>query len=80
MVDLTSDPEGQTGTGEPRSSPGPSEAPDGDPIDTLRPPGLEETRRQINRSGSGGSGGPVEGDPREEGSGSGSLEDMLAGD
>ena len=79
MVDVTSDPEQQTGTGEPRSAPGPSEAPEGERRDTLRPPDPERTRREINRSGSGGSGGPVEGDPGEEGSGSGSMEDMLAG-
>ena len=78
MVEVTSDPEEQTGTGEPRSSRGPSEDHGAEREDPLRPPDPEETRREINRSGSGGSGGG-EGDPGEEGSGSGSLEDMLAG-
>ena len=80
MSQVPTDPEQQSGTGEPRSAPGSGEDPDAEGQDTLRPPDPEETRRTVNRSGSGGSGGPAEGDPREEGSGSGSLEDMLAGD
>jgi hypothetical protein len=80
MVDVTSDPDKQTGTGEPRSAPEPVARPDAEVEDTLRPPDPEETRHAVNRSGSGGSGGPVEGDPAEEGSGSASLQEMLAGD
>lgn len=47
--------------------------------DPLRPPDERTVHREINRSGSGGSGGSLDGDPREEGSGSESTEEMLAG-
>jgi hypothetical protein len=79
---VTSHPTKQTGTGAPRSAlERPSSAP-GDPEheDVLEPPDEEQTILGVNRSGSGGSGGPTEGDPREEGSGSASMEDMLAGE
>jgi hypothetical protein len=82
MVDVTSDPNKQTGTGEPRSTvERPSVSP-GEPEheDVFEPPDEEQTFQEVNRSGSGGSGGPREGDPREEGSGSASMEDMLAGE
>ena len=45
----------------------------------LQPPDDETVRREINRSGSGGSGGAPEADPRVEGSGSESVDEMLAG-
>lgn len=45
----------------------------------LRPPDPQTVRQEINRSGSGGSGGAPEADPREEGSGSESVDEMLAG-
>lgn len=80
MAGAASDPEKQSGTGEPRSSGHLTQDDGSEREDSLRPPDEEQTRREVNRSGSGGSGGPVEGDPREEGSGSRSLEDMLAGD
>jgi hypothetical protein len=58
-------PEQQTGTGEARSSPPPTQP---DRVqDPLRPPDPEEVRDQINRSGSGGSGGPSDGDIDSEG-------------
>lgn len=79
MVEVTSDPEEQTGTGESRSASPPSEDHEAERDHPLRPDEPEETRGEINRSGSGGSGGPLEGDPSEEGSGSRSLDDMLGG-
>ena len=82
MVRVTSDPSKQTGTGEPRStverSSGAPAEPEHD--DVLEPPDEEQVFQEVNRSGSGGSGGPREGDPREEGSGSASMEDMLSGE
>jgi hypothetical protein len=82
MVDVTSDPNKQTGTGAPRSTverpPEPPDEPEHE--DVFEPPDEEQTIAEVNRSGSGGSGGPREGDPREEGSGSASMDDMLAGE
>jgi hypothetical protein len=82
MVDVTSDPSKQTGTGEPRSALERPSVPPDEPEheDVSEPPDEEQTFQEVNRSGSGGSGGPREGDPREEGSGSASMEDMLAGE
>jgi hypothetical protein len=56
MVQLTSDPNEQTGTGEPRDTvDGPTTSP-GEPErdDVFRPPDEERTERDINRSGSEG--------------------------
>lgn len=82
MVHVTSDPNEQTGTGEPRSAADRLAVPPAEPghTDVFEPPDEEQTVREVNRSGSGGSGGPREGDARQEGSGSESMEDMLAGD
>jgi hypothetical protein len=61
MAEMTFDPDEQTGTGAPRSAPSPGdESPDG-AEDTLRAPEPAETREQVNRSGSGGTGEPSEG-------------------
>jgi hypothetical protein len=81
MVHVTSDPNEQTGTGEPRSTADGPTVPPGqsEQDDVFRPPDGERTEHEINRSGSGGSGGPADGDPSEEGSGSGSMEDLLSG-
>jgi hypothetical protein len=78
MVDEVSRPEEQTGTGEPRTRPAPTGV-ETEVQDGMSPPTERSIRLAIPRSGSGGSGGPEEGDPREEGSGSGSLEEMLSG-
>jgi hypothetical protein len=79
---VTSDPSKQTGTGEPRSALERRSVSTGEPehADVFEPPDEEQTILEVNRSGSGGSGGPLDGDPREEGSGSASMEDMLAGE
>jgi hypothetical protein len=81
MEHVTSDPNQQTGTGEPRSTAdGTTGRNDEAKHDDVRePPDEARTTREINRSGSGGSGGPSDGDPGEEGSGSGSLEEILGG-
>jgi hypothetical protein len=95
MVRVTSDPEEQSGTGEPRSARGPTaqaergtdrqgsgraeEAVDRGAARGSQPALDEELHP--NRSGSGGSGGPATGDApgEQEGSGSHSMEEMLGG-
>ena len=78
MAQMSHRPEEQTGTGEARSTPEPTRAASAD--DPFRPPDVEEAVDDVNRSGSGGSGGPVEDDPHAERQGPRSLEDLLAGD
>jgi hypothetical protein len=99
MVHVTSDPEEQSGTGEPRSAQGPTAAAERatPPVPADDQAGSEVARvargaghgsqpalsdaLEPNRSGSGGSGGPVSEDAlgEEEGSGAMSMEDMLGG-
>ncbi|MGI8929233.1 MAG: hypothetical protein ACR2H0_07205, partial [Candidatus Limnocylindrales bacterium] len=73
------DDESQTGTGTPRSADGTvrnkSTAPEADTGD----PALGDELR-INRSGSGGSGGPSTGEDDSEGSTPASMEELLGGD
>ena len=67
MVDPTNDPDQQSGTGEPRSDSGPGTSLDDEQVrDTRQPPDEIEVRQGINRSGSGGTGGPAEGDQGED--------------
>jgi hypothetical protein len=82
MVDGISRPNDQTGTGEPRSTAERPTVLPGEPEqdDVFRPPDEGRTEREVNRSGSGGSGGPTDGEPGEEGSGPESMEDSLSGD
>ena len=79
-----------TGTGTPRSAddglpqPGAQSDPDADPdvvsgMTATSQPALSD-ELDINRSGSGGSGGPVEADPSVEGSTGQSMSDLLAGE
>lgn len=74
-----SDNESQTGTGAPRSADGfvrnKSAEPDGDTGDPAMADGLH-----INRSGSGGSGGPSTGEDDAEGSTPASMDELLGGD
>jgi hypothetical protein len=68
------DHQSQTGTGTPRSADrGPAES--GGVADETA---TEELH--INRSGSGGSGGPSTSEPDSEGSGPASMEELLGGD
>jgi hypothetical protein len=77
MAHMSQRPDQQTGTGAARSAPHPSEAERaGDP---LRPPDAHEAIDDINRSGSGGSGGPSEHDGQSESQQPPSIEDLLAG-
>ena len=92
MTDKPREPEDQeyTGTGTPRSAddglpqPGAESAPDADPAvvsgmtSTSQPAFSDEV--QLNRSGSGGSGGPAEGDPSVEGSTGQSMSELLSGE
>jgi hypothetical protein len=75
-----SDNESQTGTGAPRSADQalPREQATGGDIGS-HPAEADETN--INRSGSGGSGGPAtEDDPNAEGSAPASMDELLGGD
>ena len=67
MVDTTNDPAQQSGTGESRSDPGPGSSVDDEEVrDTRQPPDEADVRQQVNRSGSGGTGGPADDDPEAE--------------